>query len=235
MSCKPELPYGYLGPHGPWEELELCTVTHNSPEFRCHDCELKLTLKICKPTKVTAQLLDANDEKKTFKECILVQTLDKLVNLHIHFPYAGFFKLQIYALDACNKSTEIPNVYNYLIQSTKGPEGGHVVPFPTQFAQWKDGCYLFKPFILKDVDETNIKVIVPGAKAVALTINGEWFPLEQRAREKDEKTKDSLLPWSANLSGLSKFKGKAEKAVLTANYPGDEETKYTSLLEYKLK
>ncbi|KAL8611147.1 hypothetical protein ACOMHN_064437 [Nucella lapillus] len=233
MSGKPEMPHGYLGPHGPWEELGLTTVTHNSPDMRCHECDLKITLKISKPTKVSALLLDASDESKKFKENVLVQTLNELVSLHIIFPYAGFFKMQIYALPASDPKTELPNVYNYLIQCTKAPQGTPV-PFPAQFAQWKDGCYLFKPFILKNVDSTTIKAIVPGAKAVALCINEEWFPLQQRQREDGEK-KDAHIPWSANLSDLLKFKGKAEKAVLTAHYPDDDETKYTSLLSYPLK
>lgn len=228
---KPEMPYGYLGAQGKWEELGLCTVTHNSSDIRCHESTMKITLKISSPTKVTANLIDANTDKE-YREYIFTQTLDKLVNLDIHFPAAGFFKLQIYALPAADKGTSLPNVYNYLIQCTKGPEG-RPVPFPKQFGQWKDGCYLFHPFSLKGVDSGNIKVIVPGAKAVALTVNNEWFTLEQRARQKDEK-EDTLLPWSANLSDLQKVKGSAKKAVLTANYPPDEESKYTSLLEYEL-
>ncbi|XP_076463475.1 kyphoscoliosis peptidase-like [Babylonia areolata] len=229
MSGKPEMPHGYLGPHGKWEELGLSTVTHNSPDIRNHEPTMKITLKITNPTKVTANLIDAKDEKE-YREYILTQTLDKLVHLDIHFPHAGFFKLQIYALPSSDESTSLPNVYNYLIQCTKGPSG-QAAAFPKQFTQWKGGCYLFHPFTLKGVDAAGIKVLVPGAKAVAFCVEDKWFTLEQRARQKDEG-EDALIPWSAQLSGLQAFKGK--NGALTANYPGDDETKYTSLLQYPL-
>ena len=95
-----------------------------------------------------------------------------------------------------------------------------------QYAQWKDGCYLYEPLTLQglnNLDTVNFKVNIPGAKAVALTVDGEWFHLT--------KGGDGL--WAGVVKGLAKFRGKAPKAALNANY-GPDESKYSSLLEFDL-
>ena len=55
MAKKPEMPHGFLGPQGKWEEPGLSTVTHNGFDFRCHEPTLKITLKTTEKVKVKRQ------------------------------------------------------------------------------------------------------------------------------------------------------------------------------------
>ncbi|KAK7109510.1 uncharacterized protein [Littorina saxatilis] len=221
---KPEIPQGYLGAQPKWSEYGLSTVTHNSPEIKVNDTKLEIKIKTSKPTKVTTNLIEGGTDKE-YKELVFTQTQGDTITLIVLPPAAGFFKLQIYALPAADDSKTLLNVYNYLIQATKAPRSPPA-PFPKQFAQWKEGCYLHEPLSLtnlSNLDSVNFKVVVPGAKAVAVTVDSEWFHL----------TEGSDGIWQGQVKGLSKLKGKATKASLNANY-GTDETKYTSLLEYTL-
>ena len=174
--------------------------------------------------QVTSNLIACPSEQE-YKELVFTQTQGDVVTLIVQLPAAGYFKLQIYALLSSDDSKTLPNVYNYLIHCTTGPSGAPP-PFPKQYAQWKEGCYLHEPLnlsTLNNLDTVNFKVHIPGAKAVALTVDKEWFHLTQGA--------DGL--WQGQVKGLGRFKGKAQKASLNANY-GPDETKFSSLLEYDL-
>lgn len=156
---------------------------------------------------------------------VFTQTQGETVSLLVSLPAAGYFKLQIYALPVTDDSKTLPNVYNYLIFCSTPPKTP-VTPYPKQYAQWKEGCFLYEPLRLNNLsnlDTVNFKVNIPGAHAVALTVDTEWFHLQ--------KKEDNL--WQGVIKGLSRFKGKASKASLNANYGGDG-TKYSSLLEYDL-
>ncbi|KAK7508722.1 hypothetical protein BaRGS_00000288 [Batillaria attramentaria] len=224
MSTRPELPQGYLGPQPKWSEWNLSTVSHKSPEIVADKNPLEIKLRTPKPMKVTCNLIEAANEKE-YKDLVFTQTEGEVVSLLISLPAAGYFKLQVYALPAADDSKTLPNVYNYLIQNNTPPPHS-VCPYPKQYAQWKEGCFLYEPLQLSNLsnlDTVNFKVRIPGAKAVALTVDSEWFHLQQN--------RDGI--WEGVVKGLSKFKGKTPKASLNANYGGDE-TKYSSLLEYDL-
>ena len=169
---------------------------------------------------MTANLISCENEQE-YKELVFTQTEGDVVTLVINLPGPGFFKLQIYALLASDDSKTLPNIFNYIIQSTAA--AAQPIPFPKQFAQWKEGCYLYEPLNLVNKDDVNFKVAIPGAKAVALTVDSEWFHLQQAG--------DGL--WQGQVKGLQGFRSKVQKASLNANY-GPDETKYTSLLEYSL-
>ncbi|KAL8580848.1 hypothetical protein ACOMHN_017352 [Nucella lapillus] len=220
---RPELPQGYLGAQGRWKEWGLGTVSHNSPEINTDTNHLEIQVKTCQPMKVTANLIACSSDAE-FKEYVFTQTQGNNVTLVVELPDAGYFKLQIYALLSTDDSKTLPNVFNYLIHNSCCLQG-KVTAFPKQFAQWKEGCYLTEPYHL-DVDgnkPVHFKVSIPEAKAVALTVDTEWFHLQ--------KAGDGT--WQGEIKDLQAFKNKVKKASLNANF-GPDETKYTSLLEYNL-
>lgn len=221
---RPDLPNGYLGPQSKWSEWGLSTVTHGSPDITSNTSTLEIKIRAPKPMKVTSNLIACVDDRE-YKELVFTQTEKDTVSLVIAFPDSGYFKLQVYALPSTDDSKTLPNVYNYLVHNTAKPSG-RVCNFPKQYAQWKDGCYLWEPLNLKglnNLDNVHFKVSIPGAKAVALTVDSEWFHLQQGA--------DGV--WQGSVKGLSKFVGKVAKASLNANY-GSDDSKYSSLLEYDL-
>ncbi|VDN49828.1 unnamed protein product, partial [Dibothriocephalus latus] len=76
----------------------------------------------------------------------LQQTRRKKVFFLVRFPRTGFFKLELYALPANDRSDYLPNVCNYLIEASKCNQlHGQVMPFPKQFDHWCRGCYLKTP------------------------------------------------------------------------------------------
>ena len=181
--------------------------------------------------QVTSNLIACPSEQE-HRELVFTQTQGDVVSLVVSLPGPGYYKLQIYALLSSDDSKTLPNVYNYLIhskvpQGCQGSPGSQApAPFPKQYAQWKEGCYLHEPLCLSghhNPDCVTFRVHIPGAKAVALTVDTEWFHLTQGA--------DGL--WQGQVKGLARFKGKAQKASLNANY-GPDETKFSSLLEYDL-
>lgn len=136
------------------------------------------------------------------------------------FPEAGYYKFQIFALEASDESKSLPNVYNYLIHVKDALRQAH--PFPKQYAQWKDGCYLYSPLVMNSktsLAKVDFKVYVPNANAVAIVAAGEWTHLTKKGEN-----------WEGTV-GLSKHRGKDVKVTLNANF-GPDETKYATLLEY---
>lgn len=221
---RPELPHGYMGPQSKFSEWRMSTVSHNSPEITTNTSPLEIKIRTPKPMKVTSNLIEVSTEKE-YKDMVFTQTLGDMVILLVSFPTAAYYKLQIYALPTEDDSKTLPNVFNYLIHNT-APPARPVSSYPKQYAQWKEGCYLYEPIQLNNLpslDTVNFKVCIPGAKAVALTVDSEWFHLTQG--------KDGV--WEGVVKGLSRFKGKTPKASLNANY-GEDEGKYSSLLEYDL-
>ncbi|XP_076466425.1 uncharacterized protein LOC143297815 [Babylonia areolata] len=218
---RPELPHGYLGPQGKWQEWGLSTVSHNSPEIRTDSHDLNIDIKTSQSMKITANLIACSSGTE-YKEFVFTQTKGDVVSLVLAIPADGYYKLQIYGLLSTDDSKTLPNIFNYLIYNTDDPKGA-VTPFPKQFAQWKEGCCLVKPFHL-DQDVVTFDVKIPGAKAVALTVDTEWFHLQ--------KGGDGVT-WQGEVKGLDALKARTKKASLNANY-GPDETKYTSLLEYSL-
>ncbi|CAG5116913.1 unnamed protein product [Candidula unifasciata] len=220
MSGRPEIPEGYLGSQPKFAELRLQTITHDNPEFSVdQNNELEIKFKMPRPIKVTSSLIQAKDDKD-ISEYVFTQTKEGVLAFVLMFPEAGYYKFQIFGLEAADQSKSLPNVYNYLIHVKDALRPAY--PFPKQYAQWKDGCYLYSPLVLNaktSLAKVEFKVYVPNAKAVAVVAAGEWFHLTKHGEN-----------WEGTV-GLSKHRGKDVKVTLNANY-GSDETKYATLLEY---
>ncbi|GAB1603989.1 hypothetical protein Ahia01_000680200 [Argonauta hians] len=220
MAEKPELPYGYLGAQEKFGEFGLSTQNYAEPEITIQDNELEIKLKASKPVKVTCNLIACKDDAET-PEYVFTHTLDQIVTLVIHFPASGFYKLQIYALPLSDESKTLPGVFNYLVHVKRALNAAYA--FPKQYAQWKDGCYLYEPLVLhsgSSLAKVNFKCRIPKANAVAVVAEGEWVHL----------TKDANENWEGKVP-LTQHRGKGVKVTLNANF-GPDETKYSTLLEY---
>lgn len=220
MSERPEIPAGYLGSQPKFSELRLQALTHDNPDFAVdQNSELEIKFKAPKPVKVTTNLLHCNGDRDV-SEFVFTQTKDGVLTFVLMFPEAGYYKFQIFALEASDESKSLPNVYNYLIQVKDALRQAH--PFPKQYAQWKDGCYLYSPLVMNaktSLAKVDFKVYVPNANAVAIVAAGEWTHLTKKGEN-----------WEGTV-GLSKHRGKDVKVTLNANF-GADETKYATLLEY---
>lgn len=222
MSEKPELPYGYLGAQEKFAEFGLATQNFTEPEITAQDNQLEIKLRASKPVKVTCNLINCKDDKET-PENVFTHTQDKIITLVVHFPTSGYYKLQIYALLLSDESKTLPGVFNYLIHVKRALNA--VYPFPKQYAQWKDGCYLHSPLVLhsgSSLAKVNFKCSIPKANAVAVVAEGEWVHLTKDAND----NWDGIVP-------LNQFRGKGVKVTLNANF-GSDETKYSTLLEYNI-
>jgi len=223
-EVRPELPEGYLGAQPKFGELGMSTGSHDDPEIEIKDNKVEITMKYTKPVKITQQLINTRTEAD-LADYVFVQTnsADQTISLVVHMPESDYYKLQIFALPIADESKSLPNVYNYLIHCAR--VNNPVYPFPKQYAQWKEGCYIKEPVVLNSHSKlTNIKwkVKIPNAKNVAVVADGEWHHFDNKG--------DSN--WEAGFS-LDKLRGKDAKVTLNANF-GDDESKYSTLLEYKI-
>lgn len=221
MAQKPDLPVGYLGPQPKFAELGLSPLSHTEPEIRTNDNQLEIKIKCKENLKVTHQLINCRTDQEV-SEFVFTQTLHGCISFIISLPESGFYKFQMFALPANDDSKSLPNVYNYLINCVRALHP--VFPFPKQYAQWKDGCYLHEPLVLhKESPLRNVfwKVIIPQANSVAVVADGEWFHLEKKGAHFE------------GYSNLEPFKDKKAKITLNANF-GADESKYSTMLEYKL-
>jgi len=220
MAERPQLPEGYLGQHPKFGELRLALQSHQNSEFAVDTNEVEIKLKCPKAIKVTTSLIHTEDDSE-HPEFVFTQTKDHVLSFIITFPRSGYYKFQIFALDASDESKSLPNVFNYLVHVREALKPAYA--YPKQYAQWKDGCYLYNPLILNSktsLANVNFKVFIPNAKSVAVVAEGEWIHLN--------KVGDN---WEGNAS-LSKHRGKDVKVTLNANYGGEDEMKYSTLLMY---
>ncbi|KAH9513197.1 hypothetical protein Btru_034358 [Bulinus truncatus] len=215
---------GYLGAQPLFAELGLSTKTHHEPEFETGENEFVIKLKANQPIKITSKIVcdDGLDESQ---ERVFIQTRGEDVNLLVSLDKPGYHRLQIYALSASDEKKQLPGVFNYLVNCTGTPRKSRL--FPKQFAQWRDGCVLLEPFSLAGdhvKGDVLFRVVIPNALAVAITIEENWFHLEPGENG----------IWAGRVSEIDQFKGKGLHAVLNANFSEDDETKYSSLLQYTL-
>lgn len=215
------MPEGYLGTQPHFSELRLATDSHPNAEFSLDNNEVEIKLRAPKPVKVTTNLINTEDESE-HSEFVFTQTKDGTLSFVITFPRSGFYKFQIFALEAKDEAKSLPNVFNYLINVKEALKPAYT--YPKQYAQWKDGCYLYTPIILNSKTSlANVawKVYIPNAKAVAVVAAGEWFHMTKKGDN-----------WEGSAS-LSKHRGKDVKVTVNCCY-GEDETKYSTLLEYKI-
>jgi len=221
MSAPPDLPPGYLGPQPRFSELGLSTFSHTENEIRTNDNQMEIKFKYKDQVKVTHQLINCRTGDEV-SEFVFTQTHNNVVTFIISLPESGFYKFQVFALPAKSEDKSLPNVFNYLINCVRALHP--VFPFPKQYAQWKDGCYLHEPLVLhKEAPLRNVffKVIIPGANAVAVVADGEWFHLEKKGNHFEGR------------ANLEPFKGKDTKVTVNAN-TGSDESKYSTMLEYRV-
>ena len=98
-------------------------------------------------------------------------------------------------------------------------------PFPKQYAQWKDGCYINEPKVLHEgckLTNINWSVHIPKAKQVAVVADGEWHHFENKGGPEFE-----------GKCSLDHLRGKNKKVTLNGNF-GTDESKFTTLLEYHI-
>lgn len=213
---KPELPRGYLGPQPKFSEFKLSTLSHNDPEITADSNEVEVKFRMGQPVKVTGNLIETSTTKD-YSNLLFTQTQGDVVSYIIQLPNPGYYKLQVYALPVNDDSKTLPGVYNYLINCTRAPKP--VQPFPKQYAQWKEGCYLYGPLTIANADGTvNFKAVVPKGKQVAVTVNDTWTQLKNSGGD----------VWEGAVQIV-----KNSRVTLNVNYGGDE-TKYSTLLEYNM-
>lgn len=222
MSEKPNCPAGYLGPQKGFEEMGLSAMSHIDPEFNLDENTLEVKFKCAKgPVKTTRQLISCKRDIE-LSEYVFTQTHYGVVTFLVNLPEPGYYKLQIFGLPAKDDSKSLPNVYNYLINCTQVTKP--VFPFPQQFADWKDGCYLAEPLYLhknSPLSNLKFKVTVPEAKGVAVVADGDWYHFEKVGNH-----------WEATIT-LDKYRGQNKKVTLNANFVEDD-TKFASLLKYNI-
>ncbi|CAL1532404.1 unnamed protein product [Lymnaea stagnalis] len=224
MTERPTLQNGYLGAQPLFKEIGLSTKTHPEPEFETSENEFVIKLKASQPVKITSKVVSEVTGAES-QERVFIQTRADDINLLISLDKTGYHRLQVYALPSSDSNKQLPGVFNYLIHCTGTPRKSRL--FPKQFAQWRDGCVLLEPFSLAGdhvKGDVMFRVVVPQAHAVAVTTGDEWTHLEPG---------DNGI-WTGRVSGIEKYKGKGLHAVLNANFSEDEETKYSSLLQYTL-
>ena len=168
------------------------------------------------PVKVTGNLIQTANTKD-LSDHIFTQTQGDVVSFIVTMPATGYYKLQIYALPVKDESKTLPGVFNYLINCTDVAKA--VRPYPKQYAQWKEGCYLYEPLTIENCNSSvPFRADVPKAKAVAVTVNEQWTQLSKKGE----------MTWEGNVPIA-----KDARVTLNANYGGDE-SKYSTLLEYNL-
>nr|KAG5714243.1 hypothetical protein BaRGS_018460 [Batillaria attramentaria] len=229
----PKLPPGYLGPQPKFNEFGMKAVSHQDPIIHLDCNTVTIQLKCEQPMRVTANLISVEKEEE-FPDFVFSNTVGSNITFVVNLPHSGFFKLQIYAIALADKRQELPGVYNYLINCRQVTQA--VFPFPKQYAQWKEGCFMAEPGVIPSPrgpygnqvqvdrlpDTVNFRVSIPGAEAVAVVANNEWSHLKRG--EGNE--------WSGPVR-VGHCYGTNAKVTLNANFGGDK-TSYATLLEYVL-
>lgn len=72
-----------------------------------------------------------------------VRYINTKSEIFIIFNKHFYLLLQIFAQPLNDTSDSLPGVYNYLINCAATP--ALPIPYPKQFSQWKEGCYLLTP------------------------------------------------------------------------------------------
>lgn len=218
----PKLPPGYLGAQPKFNEFGMNTLSHHDPIVHLETNSLEIQFATGQEMRVTANLIDAETEED-FPDFVFTQVQGSLVSFLVAMPKPGYYKLQLYAIPANDTSQQLPGIYNYLIECQKVNRPAY--PFPKQYAQWKEGCFMWGPQILhKDLKQPTVhfKVCIPKAEAVAVVADQDWSHL----------TSTQAGIWEGDVP-LDKHYGRDSKVTVNCNYGGDK-TSYATLLEYKI-
>jgi len=227
----PTLPHGYLGKQQRFDEFGLQCVSHADPVIHLDVNTVTITLKQVEPMRVTANLI-AVDSDEEFPDFVFSNSLDKQITFIVNLPTEGYYKLQMYAMPLSDPSQQLPGVFNYLLNCRAVTQA--VFPFPKQYAQWKEGCFMFEPGVIPSnkgphadkvnlsrlSGQVNFRVSIPSAQAVAVVADQSWTHLERLQGSE----------W-AGVVDISGMYGRGVKITLNANF-GEDKTSYSTLLEY---
>lgn len=229
----PKLPPGYLGAQPKFSEFGMMTTSHQDPIIHLDCNKVTITLRCEKAMRMTANLISVEEEKE-YPDYIFSNTMGNDIIFIVSLPVTGFFKLQIYGIPSSDPRQELPGIYNYLINCRQVTEA--IFPFPKQYAQWKEGCHMFKPGAIPSArgpfgsqvqtdrlpDKVSFHVLIPGAEAVAVVANQDWSHLER----------GNGGEWYGEVK-VGHCYNTNNKVTLNANFGGDK-TSYATLLEYVL-
>lgn len=217
-----ELPYltdGYLGKQMKFDSYGLITVSHPDPFIKMDSDRVEIIIGTSEKIRMTTKMISMGT-KKECNEYSLVRIQGPNFCFLLRPPVQGFYKFQIYALPSGEAGPQMQGVINYVVYCPG--LAADVQPFPKQYPQWKDGCYLFEPYsIPKGTREpVGFKVYVPKAKDVQVKVGNDWNPLEQTEPGTFEGTVDLSTNYPPNTL-----------VKLNVKYMGNN---YNTLLEYKL-
>ncbi|XP_062611451.1 uncharacterized protein LOC134273277 isoform X2 [Saccostrea cucullata] len=218
----PKLPAGYLGAQPKFNDFGLNTLSHHIPVIHLETNSVEIQFSTAQEMRVTANLIEVESDRE-MPEFVFTQTKGSVVSFLVNMPTVGFYKLQLYAIPINDPNQQLPGVYNYLINCQRKTK--EVYPFPKQYAQWKEGCYMWEPLVVhKDIGKpvVNFHVQIPRAEAVAVVTDQEWTHLQ---------SPQSGI-WQGEVN-LAPYYGKGIKFTLNANFGGDK-TSYATLLEYAI-
>ncbi len=229
----PTLPPGYLGIQPNFKKLGLSLGSHHDPYVPLETGELTVSFRMSQPLRMTSQLIYVtNNKNEDCSDYILQQGKGDDVYFMLKMPKIGLYKFQIYGLPYSDTSESLPGVYNYLINCRN--TYSTLVPFPKQYGQWKEGCYLHEPQdgqlsanrpnkgSASSFQNVYFKLDVPKAQSVAVVIGEDWTQLDQ----KDGQS------WEGEIF-MEKFWGRESKAAICANY-GNVKASYSTLLEFTM-
>jgi len=185
------------------------------------------------PLRMTSQLVyvsgNANEDHTDY---ILQQGQGEQVIFQLKLPKTGMYKYQVFGLPYSDTSESLPGVYNYLINCTN--TYATLIPFPKQYGQWKEGCYLYEPRDghldpnraskggSSSYQNIFFKLSVPQAKEVAVVIGEDWKHLNPKTPGVFEGEVEMEKHW-----------GKEKKGAVCANY-GNVKASYSTLLEFSM-
>lgn len=229
----PMLPPGYLGPQPSFKKLGLAATSHDDPYVQTDSGELQVSFRMTQPLRMTSQLLSVvGDKSEDCSDYVLQQGRGESVIFMVKLPKTGLYKFQIYALPYSDTSESLPGVYNYLVNCRN--TYSTLIPFPKQYGQWKEGCYLSEPQegtlqanrpskgSASSFQYIYFKIDVPKANSVAIVVGDDWTQLDQKATGS----------WEGEVF-MEKHWGHESKAAVCANY-GSVKASYSTLLEYSL-
>lgn len=141
----PKLAPGYLGAQPKFSEFGMVAASHQDPIIHLDCNTVTVLLKCEQPMRMTANLISVEEEQE-YPDFIFSNTIGSNITFVVNLPNTGFFKLQIYGIPMSDKRQELPGIYNYLINCRQVTQA--VFPFPKQYAQWKEGCFMAEPGVI---------------------------------------------------------------------------------------
>lgn len=217
----PQLPSNFMGPQGSFSDTGMTVGKYQDPLIRLDDNNLELDFKYSQRMKLMSQLICVSDQKtEDLSSFILQNTSKDAITFQIRFPKPGVYKFSLFGMPATAQGDNIPSIYNYLIECSKGDASAK--PYPKQFSQWKTGCYLYQPTEGRlEGDSVKFRLVIDGASEVAVVIGNDWTQLTRN---------DNIWEGEAD---LAKHGGNQNKCVICANMDDNKAT-YSTLLEYAL-